>query len=978
MNAACASCGAALPESARFCPSCAAPVASASLDEERKVVTVLFADVTGSTSLGERLDPERLRHVLHAWFSVAAAAIEAWGGTVEKFIGDAVVAVFGVPIVREDDADRALRAALEMLQRLPELNHRFREQHDVELAVRIGVNTGEVITPRVAGAAALLVAGDAVNVAARLEQAAEPGYVLVGNRTWETTRGAFEFGAAVDLELKGKQALVRAWPLLGARAEASRGIPGLRSSMVGRERELRQALDALDDVRSARQPQLVLVYGPAGIGKSRLLQEFVRSCASSDPPVRLLRGRCLAAGHGITYWALAEILRSVAGVSLDEPASAARAKVEDAAKRAGVEDAAAALALTAGIAMPGAPLADKRPSEVADELARAWPRFISGLAAEGPLVLAIEDLHWASDELVEMVRRIVGRATGPVLVLATARPDFAQAHPDFATADDQTTTVTLRPLSGEQSEQLVDELLATAVLPNGLRAGILQRADGNPYFVEEIIRRLIDVGALVREGDRWLATDLAVDIPLPDSISSLLTARIDGLPTDEKRVIQEASVIGRIFWAAPLRRMMEPTLDDGSIDAALGRLELRGLVTVRPTTSVAGQVEFIFKHALVRDVAFASLPRRRRAAAHAEVAAWIDDLATDGSEEFLDLLAHHYGEALLGDDADLAWEDAVEQRAAVRERGFEALVAAGTAARHRYDLKIARERHQRAIALAVDDDEAMRAYEELGDDEEAAFHAEETLAAYERATEIAQQRGEQASVARMALKTARIATRVGTFRDFPDTNKVEAIIDIGLAASTDERTRASLLVEKGANMHQMRDVIDGSDPMPLDERFVHLAEASALAERIGDTDLLIDVESGKVALYWVVGDHDGVRSALERTVRLAETSSSAATRALAYYEASIGYRDTFGDLDTSLHLAIRSYEIARVLSPHDLMHATSQVMIANYWLGRWDEVEKMLPEHLSAFGEESDRRCSSVRSGGGCRSVASGAAREAG
>ena len=322
----CPRCGASVRDGARFCDSCGAslePEQAAS--EERKLVTVLFADVTSSTALGDQLDPERLRALLAEYFAAMSAVIGSWGGTVEKYIGDAIMAVFGAPLVREDDAERALHAALEMLERLESVNHELSRRHRVSLRIRIGLNTGEVVAPQ-GGAASgqLIVSGDAVNVAARLEQAADPGTVLVGERTYLAARHAFAFGDASHLTVKGKPEPIAARRLLEPRPEATRGIPGLQAPMVGRERELGTVMGLLDEAIETAEPRLVLVFGPAGIGKSRLVREALVGADQRRADVRILRGRCLAAGHGITFWALGEILRAACEISLGDSAETSR------------------------------------------------------------------------------------------------------------------------------------------------------------------------------------------------------------------------------------------------------------------------------------------------------------------------------------------------------------------------------------------------------------------------------------------------------------------------------------------------------------------------------------------------------------------------------------------------------------------------------------------------------------------------------
>ena len=697
----CANCGAENPEGFEFCPSCGSSLKPAERTaEDRKLVTVLFADVTGSTELGEQLDPERLRSLLATYFSAMSAAIASWGGTVEKFIGDAIMAVFGVPIVREDDAGRALRAALEMLVRLDALNRDFQGRHGVTLRIRIGVNSGEVIAPVGTGAQQLIVTGDAVNVAARLEQVAEPGTVLVGERTFLAARDAFRFGEPVTLELKGKAETITAHPLVEVLPEARRGVPGLSSPMVGRDRELETLTSLLEESIETNRPRLVTVFGPAGIGKSRLVQEFIRLSSSLRPDATVLRGRCVAAGHGITYWALGEILGAACGIALDDSADVAEEKL-----RSGLseilsvldleEDELAqtlfALATTAGISLQDNPLERMEPREVADEIGRAWPRFASAYASRGPLVIAVEDLHWAGDQLLDMLERIVARSTGPLVLVATARPEFAQMHPGFATGREDTSSVSLRPLTEEQGARLVEGLLTVADIPGDLRQELLAKAEGNPFFLEEIIRRLIDEGALVREGDTWRATAAARQTTVPDTIHGLLAARVDGLPPLEKLVLQEAAVVGRVFWEEPVAK----SIGNGSVSVALLELERKGLVFARPISSIAGQVEFMFKHALVRDVAYASLPKVRRARAHAEHGAWIEQLAGDRIDELAELLAHHYGTAASGEDADLAWADDPPQGEAVRVKAVESLLLAGEVARRRYAIDKAVELHQR-------------------------------------------------------------------------------------------------------------------------------------------------------------------------------------------------------------------------------------------------------------------------------------------
>jgi class 3 adenylate cyclase/tetratricopeptide (TPR) repeat protein len=966
----CASCGAESPEGFRFCPTCGAPLGQPEpAREERKVVTILFADVTGSTALGEQLDPERLRVLLSAYFSAMSAVIDSWGGTVEKFIGDAVMAVFGIPLIREDDAERALRAALEMLARLQELNSQFHERHGITLAIRIGVNTGEVIAPVGTHADQRIVAGDAVNVAARLEQAAEPGSVMVGDRTYLATRDAFRFGPAIDLELKGKTGTVAARRVIEPLAEAVRGIPGLRAPMVGRDRELDALVGLLDEAAESRRPRLVVVYGPAGIGKSRLVLEFLGLGSSRHPDASVLRGRCLAAGQGITYWALGEILRLACRISLDDPVKSAQQKLEASARDAlaplglregDIRQTIFALAATAGIPLPGDPLRSMEPREVADEIARAWPRFAAGLTSRAPAIFVVEDLHWAEDQLLDMLERLLARTDGPLLVIATARPEFAEVRPGFVGGREDASSISLRPLTEVQGELLVAGLLSEAELPGGLKRAILATAEGNPLFVEEIVRRLVDEGGLVRVNDHWQATESAAAMSIPDTIHGLLAARIDALPTDEKRALQEAAVVGRIFWEEPVAR----ALGNGGVADALLSLERKGLVFARPNSGIAGQVEFMFKHALVRDVAYASLPKSRRARAHAEHGAWIEELAGERLDEFAELVAHHYATAVAGEDADLAWADETAARDAARAKAFDALVHAGSLARRRFAIEKALELHQRALDLATSNAERARAQEELGDDHVAVFHGDEAVEAYRRAISLLGTDPDLAAWrARISAKTVRMITEMsGAFRIQPDPDLVDEMIEGALEAAAEPATRAWLLAAKGL-CGIYRQELRVSDLVPIEERIGAVRSAYEISESISEPGLRGVVVKALGDLYIMQGSYELALDFSRRQLELLDQTESPSERAMVLFETGAALKDLAGRYEDALELAMASYEIAKDRSLHELMHATYLAIYTTYLLGRWDELVPFLDEHVQAFENESEVSCFAVRGG---------------
>jgi class 3 adenylate cyclase/tetratricopeptide (TPR) repeat protein len=945
-------------------------VAGPGSGEARKIVTILFADVTGSTSLGEQLDPERLRALLGAYFAAMAAVIESWGGTVEKYIGDAVMAVFGVPTVREDDAERALQAALEMRSRLAELNLDFERQHHVVLEVRIGVNTGEVVAPSAGALDQGLVAGDAVNVAARLEQAAEPGMILVGERTRSAARHVFRFDAPQTLELKGKAQPISASPLLDilpAAERGVRGVRGLRAPLIGRDRELSTLLGLLDEAVEAKRARMVILYGPAGIGKTRLGSEFLAAAETQYPDVRVLRGRCLAVGHGITYWALAEILRGASGIGLDEPVELVRTRLRTSLDQmlapldlppGEVEVTGAALAMTAGIELnPAAPGA----AVTADDLARAWPRFATAYAAGGPAVWVVEDLHWAGEPVLEMLERIASRTDGPLLLLATARPEFAESHPGFPAGGESAAAISLRPLTERQSAEMLERLLEVAELPEALRAEILAKAEGNPFYVEEIIQRLIDEGVLTQDGDRWRAVHSIDAAPIPDSVQALLSARVDALAPMERRALQEAAVIGRTFWAAPV----QVALGGEGVADALVSLERKGLIFVRPMSTLVGQTEYIFKHALVRDVAYASLPKARRARAHAEVAAWIEELAGDRADELAELVAHHYLTAVAGEDADLAWLDDSMAREALRSRAFEALIVAGRAARGRFATARAVELHEQARSLATSDAERLDAWEQLGRDHEVAFHGDEAMAAFSAALELARRdASERARVASLARRGGTmVAVRAGSFQVPPDLASADALIAEGLAVVEDRRERAMLLVAKAGMAARWLSERDGKDLIPMQERVDAAREATEIADELADPALRFIAADILTDLQEVIGEYAEALRVMEEALPGVERIQSPARRSSDYAAAANRIFDFGGDVRRSLELARRSRELARDLSPHDQMHASFGVIRAAYALGEWDEVEQVLDEHLANHALEANVRCISIQGG---------------
>lgn len=964
----CPNCGAPVSPGARFCANCGTSLAPPSA-EERKLATILFADVIGSTDLGEQLDPERLRALLQEYFVAMAGVVEAWGGSVEKYIGDAILAVWGVPTAREDDPERALHAAIEMLAELESLNAGFERRHGVRLAARIGVNSGEVLAPvGMKPAGQFIVSGDPVNVAARLEQAAEPGTVLVGERTWSSARHAFRFDPPTALTVKGKREAVTARRLREPISGEQRGV-AFQAPMLGRDRELGTLLGLLDEAMETGLPRLVLVVGPAGIGKSRLLREFIGATAGRADLV-VLRGRCLAAGHGITFWALGEVLRAACGISLDEPADSAAEKLTRRAagplaavglSERDIVDTISALATSANLAFPGNALEGLDPEAVAEEMGRAWPRFLTGLAAAAPLAMVVEDVHWADGRMLRMLELLTGRSHGPLLLIATARPEFTEAHPGFAGGEDLS-VVSLRPLTEAQTERLVVELLGTSELPAELVSNIRRKADGNPFFLEEILQRLIDEGALVPADGRWQATERAATVELPDTVHAVLAARIDALPPDEKRLIQEAAVVGRVFWPGPL----VPVVGGGDVSETFRSLERRGLIAVRPSSTIESEPEYLFRHVLIRDVAYASVPKTRRARAHAETGRWIEELAGDRLEEFGELIAYHYATAVTAEDADLAWADHRSEREEVRRRAFEMLIRAGASARHRFAVDKALELHGQALALATSDAEALRAREELGDDHEALFHGDEAVSEYLAAIELARRTGDEAeTIGRLASKAGRMAERWGAFREPPPIERIEALIDESLRRELGDRVRAALLIERGGISRALRSRRAPPRPEELPElpaRIASVEEGLAIARRLDDADLLYLGYDVLDVLHWRAGQYDRSRDAVERKGELLDRLVSRRQQVDVLVSIASARSDA-GDYAGALEAAEEAFARAAQLSPHERMHAGWALMWAAEALGRWDRILEILPWHVEAASAERDVTCAAVRGG---------------
>ncbi len=655
------------------------------------MVTVLFADLAGSTALGERLDPEDVRVLQSELFELVSSQVVHFGGITEKFIGDAILAVFGVPLAHEDDAERAVRAALGIHEAFPAFAARVADAHGAEVGLRIGVNTGDVIASREAAARGeMIVTGDAVNVAARLQQLAEPGEVLVGERTRQATHRVISYGERGSLEAKGKALPVQAWQAIAAVAPlGTRGF-GRGAPLIGRDDELTLLRLAAARVERERSPQLVTVFGQAGVGKSRLVSEFLAGLDGA----RVLLGRCVPYGDGITYLPLAEIAGALAGIRGDERADVAieklRASVTGTVPAEHAERVVAALTWTMGLSLPGRSAGIGLGGEVRHTLHDAWTKYLAALGRGGLIVLVVEDIHWASEPLLDLLTDVIDALEDTsVLVVCPSRPELLDTRPSWGTGRLNASSLTLAPLSANDAERLLQALLDFETIPEAVARQILEPAEGNPFFVEELLAMLVEQGAIEERHGTWAATERLARTSMPDSIHGVIAARLDLLEAREREALRECSVMGRVFWPSAVG------VDDDLV-ATLGR---RAIVSEQPESAFSGRREFAFKHALTHEVAYATLPRYERGALHRRVAEWLGDSVPDRQAETTELIAFHFEQAL-------HWGERDEE---LSRRAFDALLGAGDAAVRRGAYASAERLFGRALELMPTGDDRASA-----------------------------------------------------------------------------------------------------------------------------------------------------------------------------------------------------------------------------------------------------------------------------
>jgi class 3 adenylate cyclase/tetratricopeptide (TPR) repeat protein len=916
----CPACGRENADDARFCSGCGTElVAPTPAREERKVVTVLFCDLVGSTARAEGADPEDVRAALSVYHERVRHELERFGGTVEKFIGDAVMALFGAPTAHEDDPERAVRAALAIRDWATE---------DGDLQVRIGITTGEALVALGARpeAGEGMASGDVVNTAARLQSGARENGILVDATTHRATDRAIDYAAHDPVEAKGKTEAVPVWEVVQARARfgvdlAERG----GAELIGRKEELDLLASTLARVRREGEPQLVTLVGVPGIGKSRLIYELFNSVATGSDLTYWRQGRALPYGEGVTFWPLAEIAKAHMGILETDTAEEAEVKLARAVSEALGDDPDAEwvsghLRPLVGLEADAEFGGDRR-----GEAFAAWRRLFEALAERRPLVLVFEDLQWADDGMLDFVEHLVDWATSvPLLVVCGTRPELLDRRPGWGAGKPNSAIVSLAPLSEDDTARLVHALLERAVLPAEVQGALLARAGGNPLYAEEFVRMAAEAGG---------RGELAV----PESVQGLIAARLDLLPDREKSLLQDAAVIGKLFWLGAVE-----ALDGGartSLEELLHVLERKDFLRRARRSSVAGESEYAFRHVLVRDVAYGQIPRGQRGEKHRLAAEWIASLSSDRTEDRAEMLAHHYLSAL--ELARAAGQDTAE----LAERGRFALKEAGDRALTLNAFAAAARFYSGALELWSDDDERAVLLFQLalalhsGSDE----RAQETL---EQARDVLLEHGDLAHAAEACSLLAELWWHRGQ-RD-----RVQEHLDRSLSLVEGERASGS----KARVLAQVsRYLMLAAQP---DEAIRVGREAMAMADELALGEVKVHVLNNIGSARAFSGDVGGIEE-LERSVELARSLNSPEL-ARALNNLAVVYFDHRGDPKRSYELRIEAAATGERFGATPTSNFARAILIMHDFLGgNWDEYRAAAEAHF-AESERVGRRYSDI------------------
>jgi class 3 adenylate cyclase len=738
------------------------------VQEERKVVSVLFCDLVGFTAASDTADPEDVRARIRPYHQRLREELEAYGGTVEKFVGDAVMAVFGAPLAHEDDAERAVRAGLRILEAIGELNE---SDPSLSLQVRLGINTGEAVVALGARPeeGEGIVTGDVVNTASRAQGAAPVNGIAVSEQTYRVTERIFDYEPLEPVSVKGKSEPLPLYRPLAARARFGSEVTRTHSTpLVGRELEKPLLIGTFERAAQQRSCQLVTVVGEPGVGKSRLCMELFFYIEQWPGLVRWRQGRCLPYGEGIAFWALGEIVKAECGILESDSPDEVRGKLERAVPE-DAQDRAWLLARLSPLVGAGGEAASQ------EESFTAWRRFLEELAASGPCVLVFEDLHWADSALLSFLEHLADWAEGvPLLVLCTARPELHEQHPTWAAGLRNATTINLAPLSDQETAQLVSALLERAVLPTETQQALLERAGGNPLYAEEFVRLLTD------------RRELGEQVEVPESVQALIAARLDTLSPERKSLLQDAAVMGKVFWAGALAVMGER--DPAEVEQALHELTRKELVRPSRDSSMEAEAEYGFWHALVRDVCYGQIPRAGRAERHQQAAAWIEQKAGERGEDLADVLAHHYLTALELSRA-VGQSDGTED---VEASAIRYLALAGERA-VALDVERAEQSFAQALKLTpAGHPERARLLERWADSAHKRGHHLEAKPGLEEAVALYRERGDLVAAGRVLTTLTRVLTYLGDRRAPETLTEALALLEAQPPGSELVRAQAQL------------------------------------------------------------------------------------------------------------------------------------------------------------------------------------------
>ena len=867
--------------------------------EERRVVTILFADVAGSTALGDALDPEDVRVLLRRYYDIARETVSEYGGIVEKFIGDAVVAVFGFPHTHDDDPQRALAAALTLRDRVradPQLGDR--------LPIRFGINTGEVVAARESATGDFPLSGDAVNVAARLQQAAESWAILCGERTVANVRRGFEFGPVKTLQLRGKSQAIRAFPLVGRAVSAP---VAKRTALIGRDADLQQLELVAHRALREQRPFLVSIIAPAGVGKTRLLEEFLERLPDLEPRATVAIAQCMPYGQRLTYWPLRGVLYRLIGVADDAMGQTVRQAIRDWLEGSGLEAVDREVELLAATIGAGE-------TEVGDRsaLLAAWRTFFEIAARRAPLVLVFEDLHWSSDSLLDVFEFVMQpRGDLPLLMIALTRPELLDRRPGWGGGRRNYTSISLEPLSDRDTAQLIGQLLAGC--PPELVDRIVRHAEGNPFFAGELIR-----SAAERGSDQ-----------LPDTVQATVLARLDQLEPEERRVIQVGSVFGRAF-RPPGILALEPTLDE--LDQRLDRLMDKDLL--RRT----GADTFAFRHILIREVAYQTLTRAERGRLHAAAAGWLSGIAGEREDSLAELIAFHYREAAMiatAQHPDEAETQSVRDKAVIWLSRAGEVAAAGAAT-------LEASRHLRSAIDLARPGSLPDLYQRLGG---LGGIGEAAVEAYRTALRLCREQGRPA-IQQLQILAGLLVLYMRFQASVPNRLSEQAMVDLRREARavaqqvTDDRTLATYLAADGFFPYWLRGRDRIATPEEIEVALANATRALVTARQLDDPNLQSMALDALAGTSQVTDDwRRSLEYSKERIVFQARLSMQ---EKLDAYGMVVWSSALLGDLDQADRVSAEA--IARVQPgqvPGPTLHLVSRRTYVLTILGRWDEALTM-------------------------------------